>query len=394
MCEFRPISPAEMTAFDRVRQYAFHPEDGPLPQEDSDDADPPLGTRYGLFDGGDLASICIHYTFETRVRGSWIDLGGLGAVATPPERRRAGNVRRLLRESLRRFDDDIPLVALWPFSTAFYRQFGWASANEITRYEIMPETLTDFSTEGGQFRPVDPDDWRDLRKCHLASGRGETLSMRRSEQWWRRRIFHKWGEDRRHAYAYYRDETPAGYVIYDIEQDGDRKLDVNYLGARDHEAFRSLLGFLGDHDSQVDRVTLDRPGDSALFDVLGDPQAADAELRPGPMVRLTDVTTALQAVPYPDDVEGDVTLSVRDPLLEDNDRTYRLVVEGGEGHCRSTPDGSPDATLDVGSLSRLVAGARSVESLATVGNLSAESDARGTLAELFPPERVFLREFF
>jgi len=395
MREFRPISAAETPAFDRIRQYAFHLEDGPLERGDDEgsDSESPLGTRYGYFDGDELVSICIHYTFETRLRDEWIEMGGLGAVATPPERRREGNVRQMLGRSLQIFGD-VPLVALWPFSTAFYRQFGWASANEITRYTVPPETLADVSEEPGEFRPVEPADWRDLRAVHLAAGRGETLSVRRSEQWWRRRIFHEWGDDRRHAYAYYREDTPAGYVVYTVERDGERELDVEYLGARDHAAYRALLGFLGDHDSQVDRVSFARPGGSTLFDVLEDPQAADAELVPGPMVRLTEVATALEAVPYADDVDERVILGVCDPLLEGNDGIYQLLVEDGEGICRRMPEASPDATVDVGTLSRLVIGARSVDTLATVGDLTADADARETLSRLFPPERVFLREFF
>lgn len=395
MHEFRPVTAVERDEFDRIRRYAFHLEDGPLPREDDTDSDrkSPLGTRYGYLDDGDLASICIHYTFETRLRGEWIEMGGLGAVATPPERRREGNVRGMLQESIRTFGD-VPLVALWPFSTAFYRQFGWASTNEITRYTVPPEELPTGSEPTGEFRPVEPDEWRTLRKVHLAAGRDETLSVRRSEQWWRRRIFHAWGDDRRHVYAYVREGTKAGYVVYDVEHDDERELAVEYLGARDHAAFRALLGFLGDHDSQVDRIVLDRPGDARLFDVLEAPQEADAELRPGPMIRLTDVTRALEAVQYPDHVDEQVTVEVVDPLIEENNDTYRLLVEDGEGICRSKPEASADVTLDVGALSRLLIGARSADALATVGDLSASADASERLDRLFPPERVFLREFF
>lgn len=218
--------------------------------------------------------------------------------------------------------------------------------------------------------------------------------MRRSEQWWRRRIFHAWGDDRRHVYVYRREGTPAGYVVYDVDLDGERELAVEYLGARDHAAYRALLGFLGDHDSQVDRIILERPGDARLFDVLEAPQETDTELRPGPMIRLTDVTRALEGVPYPDDVDEQLALAVEDSLLADNAGTYRLLVEDGERICRSKPDAVPDVTLDVGALSRLLIGARSVETLATLGEISGDVDAREALSRLFPPERVFLREFF
>ncbi|WP_136689649.1 GNAT family N-acetyltransferase [Halorhabdus amylolytica] len=391
MVEYRRVSPSEADKYERIRMYAFHPDNGPWDEGDVDRASP--GERYGLFEDDELRSISRQYTFDARFRGEWITLGGLGTVATPPEHRHSGYARRMLGDVVGTYAaESIPLVALWPFETAFYRQFGWTTANRVSTYECDPDALVGIGDDEGTFRPVEPEDWRSLQTVHLTAGEGETLSLRRSETWWRRRIFTEWGDRRRHVYRYDRDGTPAGYVVHSLDDD---HLQVAYMAGIDHEAYRELLGFLGDHRAQTDRITFERAEESELFALVTEPNAIECTVEPGPMVRVTDVEMALETVPYPDDVEGTVTLAVDDPLGSNNDETVRLRVEDGIGETIRNPDGDPDARLDIGTLSGLVVGSHDAATAVRRGGVTVESpDVRGRLDRLFPPEKVFLREFF
>lgn len=389
MVEYRALRSEEDAAFDRIRQYAFHPDDGPAPD---DDRETDLGTRYGLFESGDLASICLQYVFDARLRGTWIDLGGLGAVATTPEHRRQGYARLSLRESVSSFaEQEVPFVALWPFKTSFYSHLGWTTANKLTEYSCAPDVLTDLGTGEGEFRPVEPAAWRTLREIHLAAGEGETLSRTRSEDWWRQRVFAEWGEKRRYVYRYDRDSTPAGYVAYSI-QDGE--LSVAELGANDTEAFLDLLGFLGNHGTMIDQVSFQRPAESTLLDLVERPEAVECSVEPGPMVRATDVELALETTPYPEDVTETITVEVTDPLWASNEGTYRLAVADGKGVVTENEGGDPDVTTDIGTLSGLIVGAEDPETAGHRGDLVTDSASGERIDRLFPRERVFLREFF
>jgi predicted acetyltransferase len=390
MVEYRPVTDADIDALKRIRQYAFHAERGPDPGEDDG---PTIGQPFGLYDDDTLLSIARHYSFEARLRGWWIDLAGLGAVATPPEYRGQGYARQSLRASVERLaSEGIPLVALWPFKTAFYRQFGWTTTNYVRRFECEADALAVLAAESGTFHPVEPSDWKTLRPAHLAAGEGETLSLRRSEQWWRNRILRIWEQEQRHAYRYDRDGSPAGYLAYEVE---DGTLSVAYMGAVDHDALRALLGFLGQHGAQIDDVAFERVDGAALLDIFPNPAAVECTVHPGPMVRATDVAMALEAVPYPDADEADLTLAVTDPLVPDNEGHYRLRVADGHGVVETDPDADPDLRIDVGALSSLIVGARDARVTARASNVEfVDSDVDRTLDELFPTERVYLREFF
>ncbi len=395
--EFRPVGPDNYDTFREYVDYAFDPTGGP---QDHDDEFDRIADPYGLFDGADLVSICAHYDFDARLRGEWVSLAGLAAVATPPEHRRRGHVRRMVEASLERWRGDAVLSALWPFSRSYYAQFGWATANSLYEYQVPLEQLS-FArgTATGRPRRVDADDWERLDDAYEAHVADETLALRRSERWWRERVLD--GDAEPYAYAWERDGEGQGYVVYTFESAGDgtsdRRIEVSDLAATDDDARRGLLGFLADHDSQAAKARLYTPDDT-LLDRVSTPGDVDCTVHTGPMVRVVDVAHALEAVPYPGDVAADLTLAVTDDTAAWNDGVFDLVVSGSGVTCdRLGTDATAadaDVTADVGTLSQLLVGYRDVRDLRRVGDLSADGGTLDELGALFPPETVALRNFF
>jgi predicted acetyltransferase len=185
-------------------------------------------------------------------------------------------------------------------------------------------------------------------------------------------------------------------VIYRFNHDDSRDgrtLRVVEAAWTDPEAYRQLLRFVGDHDSQAEMIECSLPHDPAaqILDLVDDPSGLTVETRPGPMVRVVDVVDALSTVRYPGD--DSVILSVSDPLRSENDGTFWLDVTGGVGQCEST-DGPPDASLPITALSQLVVGFRGAAMLSAQGVLNADSATIASLEELFPAEQTLLREGF
>ncbi|ELZ29505.1 hypothetical protein C475_02613 [Halosimplex carlsbadense 2-9-1] len=398
-----PLSADHYDDFRRIVDYAFHPEEGPRTYDDEPER---IADRYGAFVGDNLVSICGHYDFRANLRGEWVPLAGLAAVATPPEHRREGHVAALVEDALDRWRGEYPLAALWPFSRSYYEQFGWATANTATTYTCPPEQLA-FARGAaqGRARPVEPDEWRALQSVHETAAEATTLALkRRSETWWRERVLSEGGDDRPWAYVWERDGQPRGYLVYTFEDDGEgfgeRRLAVDDMAAVDHEARLGLLGFLADHDSQTTDIRFESDDRTDLLDLVDDPDAVGCEVETGPMVRVVDVVDALEACPYPETASADLTVRVTDERAEWNDGRFRLTVEEGTGECErvAVADGdstSADATLDAGTLSQLVVGYHDAAAARRVGDLSVvEESVAETLTALFPPERVYLRTFF
>ncbi|MFB6087453.1 MAG: enhanced intracellular survival protein Eis [Haloarculaceae archaeon] len=407
---FRRLRAEEHRAFQRFVDYAFSPEEGPTrgdtgPEAESEgeeSGEERQGERYGVFADGELASVCVHYDFEAHLRDAWVPTSGLAAVATPPERRHRGHVRFMVAESLDRWRGEYPLTALWPFSREYYGQFGWATANRNVSYDCPPEALSAARDDRvGRFRPVDADEWADLQPLHETHAADRTLTLRRDEAWWRERVFSSLHGEDRHVYAYERDGEVAGYLAYSFESTGeglgDRTLRVNDLAYADHGALCQVLGFLGDHDSQAESVTLVTEPSAPMLDVVPEPDDVEATVHGGPMVRVVDAAHALSTLTYPDDATGDLTIAVSDGTAPWNDATFRLRVADGEGDCTRIEGSSVDidASLDVGTLSQLVVGYHDVATARHVGGLTVADDGvAGALRACFPEGTPYLRTFF
>lgn len=397
MVEYRPIGDDRLDEFSGLWSYAYqHLADHVDPADVDGRIEPArVGEQRGVFDGDELVAICRHHFLRATVRGTTLPVGCLASVATPPEHRREGHVRTLIRSFLEEYRDrDIPLSALWAFDYPFYGRFGWALANRYAVRECPPGALSGIA-EGadGGFVRLGPDDHERTANVLAAHGSRYGLSVERTEEWWRERVF----RDRRadpHVFGWEADDELRGYLVYTITPGDEAVLDVSEAAYTDGTAYRHLLRFLSNHASQADRVRLYGPVDDPLGDLVEDPASVETTVHPGPSVRLADVETALRAVTYPDDVTGSIVLAVGDPVADWNDRAFRLDVDGGTAAVEATTDSS-DAELGVGALSQLVVGHRTVGELAGAGELAVgDSEARSLLDAAFPSREVFLREKF
>ncbi|WP_435360477.1 GNAT family N-acetyltransferase [Haloarchaeobius sp. DFWS5] len=412
MVDYRSLSDsdADRELFHNFVNYAFRPQEGPPafdPDEEDDEEWALWDNRVVYGDDDEPRCVCRHYWFETTLRGVPVEMPGLSAVASPPEHRRDGNVRRMLRASLEEYDErEAPICALWPFQYSFYHKYGWDTCNHRSELSFDPEVLEpvlDGQDAGGTFRQLDADDWEAVDAVYQEMTADEDLGVDRTEDWWRHRRFEGWDDDP-FVYGWERDGELRGYVFYEFESGDDGRTMATWeLGHVDHEAFLACLQFCYNHDSQVSEVTLHRGVDPLFLDLVEDTYDVEITQKPGPMVRVVDVVRALETIPYAESVETTLTFDVSDPLADWNDGRFELSVEDGTGVCErldsqdmDTESGpQPDVNLDIAALSQLVVGYHEFDRLALSANVEPRNDdARADLAALFPPQETFLRDFF
>jgi predicted acetyltransferase len=407
--DYRPLPDDRQEQYQQYAHYAFRPQAGRT-DDYGDGFDEQPGVPRALFDGDEMLAVCKHHWFRARLRGEWIEMPGVAAVASPPEHRRQGYVSRLMAESLAEYRDrgDV-LTALWPFDHPFYERLGWGLANKFVRYECDPEALA-FARDhaSGTFRRLAADQYDLLVPVVAAHAEEYELEIDRAEQWWCKRIFESARGDP-YVYVWEEDGQPRGYVGYRI-RDGDegRLLEAHEFAHADREARLNLLRFVANHDSQVERASIYGPHDASLLDAADDPGAIECQVEPGPMVRLVDVPAAFETFEYPNTPDAAFTLSVADSLADWNDATVRVAVEDGRATCERVANasdgrsGDPGATdsdadiaTDVATLSQVYVGYHSVADAEAFGEFEVrDSTARETLATMFPERDVFLREGF
>lgn len=354
-----------------------------------------LAEHRGLFVDDTLVSVCSLYFFSTRLHDEWRPLGGIWGVATSPQHRSQGFARELLTDVLHELvGRAISYTALWPVSYPYYRSLGWSIAQLETHYEFPPDALSDHSsTATGTFHRLLPTDYHQLTPVYEEMARCATLAFKRSPEWWHQRVLaDAWTYSWTPAGA---DDT-AGYLVYTVEEtaDGQSILEVDEFVYRTETARRQLLQFIHRHAPQVDRVRWTCSQESRLLTTVADPSRIDCTIEPGAMVRMSDVQTALEAVPPPSDgTEHRIPHRVTDPLLDVNTDTFVLEADEASVTCHREASSAASA-INITTLSQLYVGARTVDEVVAGGDLDVNGSHRESLAALFPPQRVHVTDFF
>ncbi|PSP75741.1 hypothetical protein BRC81_15305 [Halobacteriales archaeon QS_1_68_20] len=377
-------------------QYSFWPEEGA--QVDGWTLPPPhdeLGEQWGLFRDGELLSINTRYFVDARIRGDWHPIDATSTIVTPPEHRRQGAIARMAPDHYQRCrEEGLHFSFGWAFDHGFYHQFGYGKTDQMFRYTCSPGALLSAVEDpDGRFRRVGPDAWADLDAVYREYVDDLALPVDRTEEWWRTQIFAPTGTTR-HACVWERDGEPRGYVVYEVRKSSGRVIDVQDMGYVDHEAFRHLVRYLGQHDAQIGEVRLILPEDRRLLDVVDSPESLDCSIKLGPVFRVLNVAAGLESLSYPRHLDGTVTVAVSDSLAFWNDDTFALSFDGGTATCEPT-DREADVSVDVKPLSELVVGYRSVEELERTGGLTVhDDDGAALLAAAFPPQTSFVYDDF
>jgi predicted acetyltransferase len=114
------------------------------------------------------------------------------------------------------------------------------------------------------------------------------------------------------------------------------------------------------------------------------------------MLRLADAAAALERYPYPAEVSGRLTLTVRDGWLLHNEDNYAIEVAGGKAQItRLAHDVPVQLACEVGTLAQLITRAIRPRVAATFGALDVRDRAGLRLAEqLFAGLPPFASDWF
>ncbi len=360
--------------------------------------EPEMLEKKGYFVDGAMVSICGLIDFTGRLRGTWVPIGGIGPVATPPEHRRRGYAKGMLRDLLVQMRDrGIYTSALWPFYSRFYECLGWGVSAESSGFKFSTEDLRrlvrGFGPQG-TFSRASEEDIEVLDRIYRCWAQDYDLTIKREQQWWKWNVLTGWETRSPYIYLYRNSHGDASaYVVYLIRgaEDNGRTMHVMDYAYADLDSYSALLKFLLDHDSQVGTFRIDTPANDPLFDWQA---TGEVKRHRGIMFRVVDVCSALEAVPFPRDLRDSAVLEVSDSLCGWNEGKFSVAVSGGRAEVCPTDD-APDVQLDIRELSQLYAGYRSPEQLQKNDGLRVHSvDGLDLLGRLFPQRETYMAEDF
>lgn len=387
--EIRKIREDEKKQYYRITEYAFES------WRDKDVEDEKLGWMRAdeslvLIDEGRMASSLVNSRLKQVVRGTIKGMSAVGNVASFPEFRNKGYIRKLFKAA---FDDcmahDLPVSSLQPFKEDFYQKFGYVSTAR--------EIVLNFHVSAIQhYLNYKPDkDWE------IARGSSEEMQKELLE------------------FLAAESVNYNGLVIFDSFDDTQRRyhfrdsliLLVKYKGKvmagckytkkgmmitigdmlwKSLEARKVLFQFFARHRDQVGDFRIPIPMSANFYNWFRD---ADKEYeikmcdKPW-MVRVIDIINAFKDIRLT--AASPLSFKVTDEMCEWNNGVFRLESIDGKAKMQKTEEHEADFDADIKALAALLYGAMPVEEIIDRGWLKVIDQSKIIqLKNWFPPEHYF-----
>ena len=356
--------------------------------------------RWAAFEDDDktMMSYFVAQPFPVHFDGQVYTMTGIGGVATLPQYRRNGGIRKCFEAALPdMYRNNVTFSYLYPFSSAYYRKFGYEMAVEKKRYHIRLSSLKPFAVSG---------------KCYLAEPGNCMLSeIKEVYQNWQNKYNmmianedyeYAWVEQSNpvknleYTYVYKNAEgKPLGFMTFKVvsEYDG-RNVACSRFFFTNAEGLKGLLNILISLSSDHAYANIEVPFDVDLTLIAPEWSmgAASLSTTQAGMVRVVNVEKALAGARYQGD--GCVTVSVNDAQIAENTDTFRVTFK--DGACTEVlrvDSSKADVSMGIAEFSHLIIGTCDVTSLPYFDNVTVHN-ADAPLHKIFYKKPLMITQYF
>lgn len=392
MIDLRPATAQEMGALGSLAGYVYGGSFGDGPNSLTASANRPEWSLCA-FDADRLVASCIVIPFTMRLNGAAMAMGGVSGVATHPEYRRQGLMRRLMTDStVTMREQGQSVAALWASQAAIYQRFGYAIGSSMRSYQVDTVDITFHDGDGGAGRV----EWLDaasgfdaIKALYIQFVAERSGYLHRSRALWDANALGAPAEDGPVHIALSRDESgePIGYLVYTLRANRvehrarGQELMIRDMAWLSLDAYRSLWNYVARHDLVGRVVWSSAPADDPAEELFAEPRMLHAGNGEGAWFRVVDVEPALAGRGYSGAGQAVVTI-VEDDLTPWNAGSYAVETDGTTVSVERVPVPRDNVTMPIKSFSSLFSGYRSARQLRAWGLADGDDGAIDRLDQL------------
>ena len=298
--------------------------------------------------------------YEVQFDGQKASMMGIGGVATLPPYRREGAIRGCFEQALPElYRQGAVFSYLYPFSTAYYRKFGYELCCDRVRWRLRLATCQKAPVSGNcvlvepgmeveaELRAIDAV-WLSRYNMMVYEGPFEYQPHAHGDPF----------KTARYTYLYRSaDGTPKGYFTWKLRRDNkERVVDVSRMAFTDAEGFYGLLNLMLSMVADQSHAEFALPADVDLGALL--PEWAlwtvERRLEQAGMVRVLDAQAALRLCKTRG--EGAFVLELTDGQIAENNGRFAIRYGGGRVQEIARTQAEPDIAMGIAAFSRMLAG--------------------------------------
>lgn len=320
--------------------------------------------RFAAFEDDDktMMSYFILNPFQVQFDGHQESMYGIGGVATLPQYRKSGGIRACFTEALPyMYKKDVVFSYLYPFSTAFYRKFGYEMCGRRQIYSVSLQHIPACKVNGKSYlldRFTAERAMEDIPKVYsgfqkkyniMTLGIPYDFTFIQSAEPYKDQTF---------TYVYCSEvKEPLAYMTFRcVLTPGDRHLECSQLCYLNREGLEGMLALVKTFASDFGYIRFPFPESSDLELILPEwsMNAVKRESGSNGMVRVINAKKALQDAAYRG--SGSISIRIEDSYIEENNRTFHVTFK--EGVCEKIvcSDEEADITMPIGAFSALLTG--------------------------------------
>lgn len=311
-------------------------------------------------DNGKMMSCITIPDFTIRFDGNACKMGGIGGVSTLPQYRRMGGIRKCFEAALpAMYAEGYEFSYLYPFSTAYYRKFGYECCVQKFDWAVNLSLLS-------------PPAW-DGSFCLAEKDYPMTESIRAVDRVWENSfnmmVLHNdrdysWTEKidppakQEFTYVCFDCHGSANaYTTFKLAQEPDgRNLVCSRFCFTDRSGFAGLMHLFKSLSADHAFVKFKTPALPSLQYLMPEWSlgAVHFSLSNGGMVRVVNVESTLKKAAYRG--SGTIHLAIHDPQIAENCGTFSVTFAEGRAVSVEKCGAEPDAKMTIPTFSALLAG--------------------------------------
>ncbi len=323
--------------------------------------------------------------------GQWfgcecVPMAGIAAVGIAPEERGSGAALELMQQTVKEiYAKGLTISTLYPATQRLYRKVGYEQGGSLCGWE-MPTSSIHLKERSLPMQPVIPLQHEVFRELYQQQAKVTNGYLGRNQAIWEEVV-----EKSAYAYLIGKETQPEGYIIFSQQQvDNSSLIDIRDCALLTTAAVRRFWTFIADHRSQIEKVRWRHSAVESLTLQLSE-QTAEIYRSLRWMLRVVDVGT-LEKRGYPQELEAELHLEVRDDLLAENNGKFVLSVSHGRGEV--TKGGKGELQLEVNGLAPLYTGLFTPYQLQLTGQLQATQTALAVATQMFAGSSPWMPDFF
>jgi predicted acetyltransferase len=332
-----------------------------------------------------VANVSFFEDTSNVIRGKTVPFSAVWGVATLPQHRRRGLIRKLFVESFKSMrEKGISLSILAPFYKKYYENFGYSLAEHRVRHEF-PRVLLRMAKGNSE---ISNRELSDTSEAKVAQDIQKTMTRFGS------RSFHTETSLERmikssHFHLFQRHSEPVGIVkfYFNKVKDDIQDLSIYATAYTSDDVFPSIIELVGHYATNCTTIRWYCDPQIPVRYYMDDLQNWNTVDWSGMMMRVVDIEMYCAAISVPSSATESVTIMLEDEMCPWNRGSYKLTPTNGSLETERLDDNAePDISLDALRLSEVIGGLTPALTLRSLGKIDCSIETATNLEGIFPAD--------